>query len=146
MEIKPEVPCRKILLPIEDPLRYFRYWQVKFSLLRPFLLLAEDVSACRTARELWWTIQALSPAVITTTMALHAHISPGGCIIGPLVAAVLRHSLTPSQSINQSINRICRTCESVIASHPHYCAVRICHGTSPSVNITETSFKWMLSS
>jgi hypothetical protein len=25
-EIKPEVPCRKILRHVEDPLRYFRYW------------------------------------------------------------------------------------------------------------------------
>jgi hypothetical protein len=31
-----------------------------------------------------------------STMVLHAHISPGGWTIGPLVAAVLRRSLTPS--------------------------------------------------
>jgi hypothetical protein len=35
------------------------------------------------ARELWWTSQKLSPAVIIIIiiiiiMALHAHISPGG--------------------------------------------------------------------
>jgi hypothetical protein len=47
-----------------------------------FLLLFPDVSAGRNARELWWTGQELFPAGIitttTTTMALHAHISPGG--------------------------------------------------------------------
>jgi hypothetical protein len=75
--------------------------KAKFSLLRPFLLLGPDVSAGRTAWELWWTSQELSPAGIIITMALHAHISPGGCTMGPLVTAVLRHSLTPSQSINQ---------------------------------------------
>jgi hypothetical protein len=32
----------------------------KFSLLRPFLLLAPAVSAGRTSRELWWTSQELS--------------------------------------------------------------------------------------
>jgi hypothetical protein len=37
-------------------------------------------------------------------MALQAHISPGGWAIGLLVAVVLRHSLTPSQSINWSIS------------------------------------------
>jgi hypothetical protein len=30
-----------------------------------------------------------------STMVLHAHISPGGWTIGPLVAAVQRQSLTP---------------------------------------------------
>jgi hypothetical protein len=25
-EVKPEVPCRKILRHVKDPLRYFRYW------------------------------------------------------------------------------------------------------------------------
>jgi hypothetical protein len=66
--------------------------KAKFSLLRPFLLLAPDVSAGRTARELWWTSQDLSPAAIIITMALHVHISAG---IGPLVVAVLRHTLAP---------------------------------------------------
>jgi hypothetical protein len=48
----------------------------KISLLGPFLLLAPDISAGRTARKLMWTSQELSPAIIIT-MALHAHISPG---------------------------------------------------------------------
>jgi hypothetical protein len=51
--VKPEVSC-KILLHVKDPVRYFRYSYAKFS-LRLFLLLAPDVSAGRTARELWWT-------------------------------------------------------------------------------------------
>jgi hypothetical protein len=95
-EVKPEVPCRKILRHVKDPLRYFRYWYAKSSLLRPFLKLASDVSAGRTARELWWTSQELSLTGIIITMVLHVHISPGEWTIGPLVAAVLRHSLTPS--------------------------------------------------
>jgi hypothetical protein len=51
------------------------------SLLHPFLLFAVDVSAGRTARELWWTSQELSLAIIiitTTTMALYVYISPRG--------------------------------------------------------------------
>jgi hypothetical protein len=50
----------------------------KFSFFRPFLLLAPDVSAGRTASEIWYTSQELYPAgifVITTT-ALRSH-SPG---------------------------------------------------------------------
>jgi hypothetical protein len=77
-KVKPEVPCHKILQHVKDPVRYFRYRSEKFSLLRPFLLLATDVSAGRTAGELWCTSQELSPAGIIITMALHAHISPGG--------------------------------------------------------------------
>jgi hypothetical protein len=100
--VKPEVPCRKILRHVKHPLRYFRHRWAKFLLLRPFLLLGSDVSAGRTARELWWTSQELTPAGIIT-MALHAHISLGGRTTGPLVAAVLRHSLNPS---NQSINSL----------------------------------------
>jgi len=67
--------------------------------------LLPDVSAGRTARELWWTSQEFSPAgIIIITMSLHAHISPEGWTIGPLVAAVLRR-LTPStQLINQGHN------------------------------------------
>jgi hypothetical protein len=56
-EVKPQAPCRKILRHVKDLLRYFRYWYAKFSLLRPFLLLAPDVSAGRTARQLCWTSQ-----------------------------------------------------------------------------------------
>jgi hypothetical protein len=42
-----------------------------------------DVSAGRTARELYWTSQEFSPADMIVTMALHAHTSPGGWTIGP---------------------------------------------------------------
>jgi hypothetical protein len=76
-EVKPEVPCRKILRHVKDPLRYFRYWYEKFSLLLPFLILAPDVSAGRNTRELWWMSQELSPASVVIAMALHVHISPG---------------------------------------------------------------------
>jgi hypothetical protein len=36
-----------------------------------------NVSADRTARDLWWTSQELSPAGTIITMALHAYILPG---------------------------------------------------------------------
>jgi hypothetical protein len=36
------------------------------------------ISPGRTARELWWTSQELSPAGIIIAMTHHAHISPGG--------------------------------------------------------------------
>jgi hypothetical protein len=96
-ELKPEVPCRKILRHVKDPLRYIRYWEAKFSLLRPFLLLAPD-SAGKTAIELWWMSQELFPASIIITMALHAHISPGGWW-PQLWDIVLPHH--NNQSINQ---------------------------------------------
>jgi hypothetical protein len=97
-EVKPEVLCHKILQHVKDPLRYFGYEKARFSLLRPFLLLAPDISAGRTSREFWWTSQELCPAGIIITMAYDGHISPGGRTVGPLVAAVLRHCLAKSQS------------------------------------------------
>jgi hypothetical protein len=57
---------------------YQRYECAKFSFLLAFLLFSPDVSARRTARELWWTSQELSPAGIIITVALHAHISLQG--------------------------------------------------------------------
>jgi hypothetical protein len=95
-ELNPEVPCRKILWHVKNPLRYFKCWWAKFSILHPFLLLAPDVSAGRTARDLWWTSQELSPYGIIVSMAHNAHISPGGWTIGPFVVAVLRLSPIPS--------------------------------------------------
>jgi hypothetical protein len=95
-EVKPEVPCRNILRHVKDPLRYLRYWIDKILTPSSILLLAPDVCASRTAREILWTTQELSSAGIIITMALHAHISPGGWTIGPLVAEVLRHCLNPS--------------------------------------------------
>jgi hypothetical protein len=45
----------------------------KFSFLHPFLLLAPDVSAGRTATELWQTSEELSPAgIIIITTVLHS--------------------------------------------------------------------------
>jgi hypothetical protein len=60
------------------------------------------MSAGRSAKELWWTSQELSAVgiIIIITVALRAHISPGGWTIGLLVAADLRHRLTPSQSLS----------------------------------------------
>jgi hypothetical protein len=72
-EVKPMVPWH-----VKDSLRYFRYWQAKFSLLPQFFLLPPDDSAGKTARELWWTSQELSPAGIIITMAIYDLISPGG--------------------------------------------------------------------
>lgn len=54
-----------------------------------------------TARMLWWTGQGVSPAGIINTMALHAHTTPEGWTIGPLVAAVLRSKSCPIDIINQ---------------------------------------------
>jgi hypothetical protein len=39
-EVKPEVPCRKILRNVKDPLTLLRYRYAKLSILRPFHLLA----------------------------------------------------------------------------------------------------------
>jgi hypothetical protein len=56
-----------------------------------------EVSVDKTARQLWWTSQELSPAGIIITMAVHAHISPGGWTIGLLAT----HPTLINQSINQ---------------------------------------------
>jgi hypothetical protein len=60
-----------------------------------------DASADRIARELWWTSHEYSPSGINITVALHAHTSPGGWAIGPLLAAVLRRKSHPIGMINQ---------------------------------------------
>jgi hypothetical protein len=91
-KVKPEVPCRKILRHLKIPWGISDIDRQNSHSLRPFLILTPDVSAGRTARELWWTSQELSPVGIITTMALNVHISPGGWTIDPLVAAVLRQS------------------------------------------------------
>jgi hypothetical protein len=52
MGSKARGPFCKILLHVKDPLRYFRCWKAKFSLLHSFLLLVPDVPAGGTAREL----------------------------------------------------------------------------------------------
>jgi len=78
-------------------------WQNSHSFVHSSYLLPDD-SAGRIARELWWTSQEFSPAGIITTMALHAHISPWGWTIGPLVAAVLRHKSHHIGIIIRSIN------------------------------------------
>jgi hypothetical protein len=55
--------------------------------------------------EVWWTSQEFSPAciiIIIIAMAVHVHISPAGSTIGPLVAAVQRHSPTPIIMFSQS--------------------------------------------
>jgi hypothetical protein len=94
-KMKPEVPCRKILRHVKDPLTYLRYRYAKIHSFAHFSNSLPDISAGRIARELWWTSQEFSPAgFIIITMALHAHI-PGILTICPLVAQVLRR-LTPS--------------------------------------------------
>jgi hypothetical protein len=103
LEIKPEAPCRKILRHVKAPFTYVRYWYAKFSLLRIFSYSFPDVSASRITRELWWTSQEFPPADIIITIALHAHISPGGWTIGSLLAAVLRSKSQPFDMITQSI-------------------------------------------
>jgi hypothetical protein len=61
-EIKPECPWRKSLRHVKHALTYLRYWYAKFSLVRPFLVLAPRyISAGSIARELWWTSQEFSP-------------------------------------------------------------------------------------
>jgi hypothetical protein len=94
-EVKPEVPCLKILRHVKHPLTYLRYWYAKFSILRPFLLLAPRCIC-------WYDYQRAlvdEPGVIPSRHR-HHHGSPcshitRGWIIGPLVAAVQRR-LTPS--------------------------------------------------
>jgi hypothetical protein len=49
-EVKLEVPCLQILWYIKRSLEVFQVLIGKFSILRPFFLLAPDVSANRTAR------------------------------------------------------------------------------------------------
>jgi hypothetical protein len=63
-EVKPEVPCRKILRHVKELLKSHRDGQTKFSFPLPILLLApEDVSADRTAREYWWLPESYSRQV-----------------------------------------------------------------------------------
>jgi hypothetical protein len=45
------------------------------------------------------------PRQYHSTMALHSHVSSGGWTIGPLVAAVERHILTPSPWATLSVSR-----------------------------------------
>jgi hypothetical protein len=52
-KIKPEVPCRKISRHVKYLLTYKILNRQNSHSLRPFLLLSPDVSAGRTASELW---------------------------------------------------------------------------------------------
>jgi hypothetical protein len=64
-EIKPEVPCRKILQHVKDPLRYFRYWQNPHSFvhssysLQMSLVVGLPASSGRRVRS--YSQPALSP-------------------------------------------------------------------------------------
>jgi hypothetical protein len=51
-EVKPEVPCRKILRHVKDSLTYQRYWISKI-LVPSSIPPTPDISAGRTASELW---------------------------------------------------------------------------------------------
>jgi hypothetical protein len=61
-------------------LEVFQMLIFKISLLCPFLLLSPDVSAVRTARELWWMRELLFPAGIIINIALNVHLN--GLTIG----------------------------------------------------------------
>jgi hypothetical protein len=78
-EVKPEVPCSKILQNFKDSLTYQRYTNMRNS--HSFVSSSyslPDVSVGYTARELWWASQEFSSSgIISTTMALQAHIHPG---------------------------------------------------------------------
>jgi hypothetical protein len=52
--------------------------------------------------------QELFPGGITIIVALHTHISAEEWTLGQLVAAVLRHILIPSLSVNRSAEVLCR--------------------------------------
>jgi hypothetical protein len=105
-EVKPEVPCRKILRYVKDPLTYLRYWIRKIKCFVHSSSSLQNVFDGTTCREFWWTSQEFSPAGIvisTITMALHVHISPGGWTLGLMVAAVLRRKSCPIDVISQSV-------------------------------------------
>jgi hypothetical protein len=55
-----------------------------------------DESAGRIARGLWWTNQEFSPVNIIPSWFFMFMYHLGGSTIGPPVAAVQRHNLTPS--------------------------------------------------
>jgi hypothetical protein len=61
-EVKPEVPCRKILQDIKDILKSHGDGSTKFSFPSPIILLALEMSLLTgppevlvSARELWYT-------------------------------------------------------------------------------------------
>jgi hypothetical protein len=74
-QVKLEAPLYKIFQHVKDPLMHLRAnTQIFYSFVHSSYLLS-DVSAGRTARELWWMSQEFSPGGIIT-MALHHHVSP----------------------------------------------------------------------
>jgi hypothetical protein len=73
----------------------------KIIIFHPFLLLAPDVSAGRTASERWWTSQELSSAGIITIMASTLTFTRG-MNKRPVMAPVLRRQ-SLSITINQKI-------------------------------------------
>jgi hypothetical protein len=82
--------CRKITSKCEQ--RYFGRPNSSFP--SPFLLICYRLCWL----DCQWPLvdESVSPCRYHSTMVLHAHISPGGWTIGPLVAAVQRRGLTPS--------------------------------------------------
>jgi hypothetical protein len=90
-QVKPLAPCRKISWHVKELYKHeeiLHRQNSSFPFPYPPALLLND-SASRIARELWWMNQ-------DSTVFLSAYISPGGQTIGPLMATVHRHSLTPS--------------------------------------------------
>jgi hypothetical protein len=99
-EVKQEALCRKNLRQVKDPLTYLTHWYAKFSLLRPFLLLAPRCLLVGLPENSGGRVRFPQPAS-SPPHALHAHISPGGWTIGPLAAAVERPKSDPIDMINQ---------------------------------------------
>jgi hypothetical protein len=98
-EVKPEVPCCKILQHVKKSLasmnKHTSQSQMHHS-LRPFLLLATRWLCWQDCQRALVDESGIFLCRDHSTMAIHAHVSPGGWTIGPLVAAVQRRSLTPS--------------------------------------------------
>jgi hypothetical protein len=61
-EVKPSVPCRKILRHVREPFKETSVWHIHhFPCSVPHAVLLDD---CRIARELWLTNNEFTPADI----------------------------------------------------------------------------------
>jgi hypothetical protein len=80
-KVKPEAPWHKILRHVKISCNYEQKYfsRLNYHLFRPFLLLATDDSAGRTARELWCTNQEFSSVgIIIQITVVHIYIPPWG--------------------------------------------------------------------
>jgi hypothetical protein len=98
-EVKPEVPCRKILRHVEDPLTYQRYW------IRKILITSSNPPIRSSSLCLQDYQRALVDKSGVITSRHHHHGSPltftGGWTIGQWWPRFWVVNLTPSWSINQ---------------------------------------------